>query len=382
MLDIFQLVKYKYSENYIEFLLECNLNINEVFVDKISSKKYELIKKKCYEVLELPERLPKFNDDGFKPIHIAIKHNNLTAVKVFLKHNISINNPTENIKIYGIYKSNFDITYSYQSILSEMHSSTNNPFVYSFESLTPIHISAIYNKDVTVMEYLLKNGANIEEKNSLGYSPLLLASIFNPSLEMMEFLLKNCSESINVEVNGKTPLTWAVKYNSNIDVIKVMLENNCKGNNLFILAINNSNTIPIFKLLREFNIDINEENEFNETVFDCCIRENRTKELRSLIKMDIQPKVRYIIELLREKNIEDLQYWQSNGLDLNLQDENENTAIHYLAKYFFYKEFIYLIHLGADYNRSKQDKKTPMQIIDANGMAQMIKEIYSLRSFI
>lgn len=374
--SIISLFKYISSSKYLEFLLDSGNNKNEVY--RINN---ENIKYNCYEVIELPERLPDFSENGFHIIHISIKYNNLVAVKVLLNYGVSIISQTENIEIIGLYNYKFDLLYSNEDINTEIETNGSNPFIYKYSTFSPIHIAAIYNNDLDIIKHLIQNGADINTKNPLNYTPLILAAIYNNSLQMMEFLLSKCNESKNYELDGKTPLAFAIRYN-NKDIIQIMLKNNCIGENLYIEALNNPSPLAIFKILEQFNFDINEQNQFGETVFEIASIQQSVKILKKLIRMDVKPKIEYISFLLISEQYDVLQYWINNGLDINIQNEKGFTALHYIADIRNVKGIIFLLHLGADYHIKNTEGLNPLNIIEKNGIAEILREIIKLQSFI
>ena len=83
-------------------------------------------------------------------------------------------------------------------------------------------LTAIKNNNLSVVQKLLQNGANIESKGDYGKTPLMLAAE-NGDIAMMKLLLQN---NVNVEAQdegGDTALVYAAR-GFDIEVVKTLLE--------------------------------------------------------------------------------------------------------------------------------------------------------------
>ena len=92
----------------------------------------------------------------------------------------------------------------------------------------PVFIyAALFASDVNILSSLKKAGAEIHEKITIQYpsSLLSIACMTNPNSSIIDFL---CKEGGNIDEQNKfgtTPIMWAAMYTSNPDVIDVLKKN-------------------------------------------------------------------------------------------------------------------------------------------------------------
>jgi ankyrin repeat protein len=85
--------------------------------------------------------------------------------------------------------------------------------------MTPLQYAAKYNPSpavLEVLEILLKAGADVNAKNTGGYTALHYASANNPSPAVLEVLLKAGADPRAVDNEGKTPHAAAKPENRDI----------------------------------------------------------------------------------------------------------------------------------------------------------------------
>ena len=85
--------------------------------------------------------------------------------------------------------------------------SNKDNFISSFFSY-PICIAARYN-NLEIVDFLIKNNANVDAKDYQDKTPLMLASEFNYN-EIVDLLLKNKADVNAKAKNGFTPLIFAI----------------------------------------------------------------------------------------------------------------------------------------------------------------------------
>ena len=92
----------------------------------------------------------------------------------------------------------------------------------------PVFIyAALFANDVNILSALKKAGAEIHEKITIQHpsSLLSIACMLNPNPPIIDFL---CKEGGNIDEQNKfgtTPIMWAAMYTSNPDVIDVLIKN-------------------------------------------------------------------------------------------------------------------------------------------------------------
>lgn len=121
-----------------------------------------------------------------------------------------------------------------------------------------------YNKTdlLNLYKYLIKNGLNIEKKDSENRTPLYLAA------EKEDIELLNILIDANVKINAvceKPPLKIAIA-NENIEIIEILLKHitNINHNTPLVTAVAKGN-FEIVKILLEYNADANMADNFGKT---------------------------------------------------------------------------------------------------------------------
>lgn len=157
--------------------------------------------------------------------------------------------------------------------------------------------------DETLVQKLISNGADVDEKNEIGYTPLGFA------INLMNLSIAN------------------ILINNGADINKSSLTTNMTP---LMIAVHEGNNLEVIKFLIIHGADINKKNKLNETALDiaiemknlkliCLLLENATielihnskksNELISLLKksnMSIFKENEKIIKILRELSLEHL----------------------------------------------------------------------------
>ena len=136
---------------------------------------------------------------------------------------------------------------------------------------------ACIDSDLNIIDFLLKIGANIHEKDNLGKSCLMYACI-EGDFDIVLFLLNNEANISDRDITGKNCLMFACA-NGNLDIVELLLD---KGANINDLDSNGENclmyalkselysdniTLNIIKLLLSKGVNIHITNAFDETSF-------------------------------------------------------------------------------------------------------------------
>ncbi len=75
-----------------------------------------------------------------------------------------------------------------------------------------------------IIETLLKDGADVNARTELDFSPLILAAMNKSNLAIIETLLKAGAHVNARNEGGNTPLMHAARHNSNLAIIKTLLK--------------------------------------------------------------------------------------------------------------------------------------------------------------
>ena len=216
-----------------------------------------------------------------------------------------------------------------------------------------------YNRRAIVdyINFLIKEGANVRDKDDCGNTALHLAVARNYSMEIIKPLIDKGLDVNAVNVYGETPLHSAMAKGNKrvINVIKLLFENGATGN-----VLDYSGNTPFHKLSFRFYND-------------------RPDELINLIKLMVKNKMN--INAQNDKGISifhkslNVSFSQKTkiffeellrlGADINALDYNGNTSIHQaVASLSMNKELIkFLLEKKLDINAKNLDGQTPLHLV-------------------
>ncbi|XP_019861852.1 PREDICTED: arf-GAP with coiled-coil, ANK repeat and PH domain-containing protein 2-like, partial [Amphimedon queenslandica] len=86
---------------------------------------------------------------------------------------------------------------------------------------TPLHIAACFNKlEADSVQFLIRNNANIESRDTSGFTPLMRAAV-NGSSQSLIILLQNGANATAINNDGKTALDRAELHGHTVVVHKL-----------------------------------------------------------------------------------------------------------------------------------------------------------------
>lgn len=151
------------------------------------------------------------------------------------------------VDVFSLVRSN-DLA-GVKTFIKNQPSTIDNPNADGFSIL----ILAAYKGNYEMVEFLLKEGANINFQSEMGTA--LTAAVFKGNIELSTFLLTNKANPNLTDFNGVTPLMYAVQF-KNKDMIKLLQKFNAdkslvdnKGKTAFEYAVfsNDEELINLFK---------------------------------------------------------------------------------------------------------------------------------------
>lgn len=214
----------------------------------VSCKKFEsadktVLKKEVKDSLDIKPSIVLSQDQRDNIIKI-IENNDVLALKKLINSGVDVNAVFD-----GFFRGGREV---------EDTNLTNNDW-------TMLMVASFYNK-VKIAQFLLQNGANINQQNKVGHTALFLACA-NRSEEMAKFLLKNNADATieSRDTDGLSTLHWAIDYEWN-DVVGELLTkdvdvnsfSSASGNNILISALmNNGIKQDVIVKIIEKGADIN-----------------------------------------------------------------------------------------------------------------------------
>ncbi|KAJ3439887.1 ankyrin repeat-containing protein [Anaeramoeba flamelloides] len=205
-------------------------------------------------------------------------------------------------------------------------------------SYTLLHFLCENSPTVELIEYLLKNGAQVNKKDRSSHTKSAIFNLceFNPSIEMIDLMVKYGSDLNQQNKLNQTPLHYLIKggkatiklleYFERKDV-NFQKQDFLKNGVLHFLCLSKDPKIEIFEYLLKKGIDINHKNNYQETAFHF-----------------------YCSSKLSQPTVEMIHFFGDNGADLykinrksenilNLLCSNNNLTIELLKYLVLRKKF-------------------------------------------
>ena len=195
--------------------------------------------------------------------------------------------------------------------------------------------------DPSYYNLLQSKGAKLNEKNNNGVTPLMIACSNNCNPFIIDFLIKNGADISERDCEGDDALLWAMK-NPNEDVIKTLIKHganihtqNRNGENILTKAIKNSANIERINYLLSLGIDLNEK--------------------------DIQGMPAIVYAAYYHPNPEIIELLVQKGANINyLTDKKENILIFAARNNPNVEVIDYLLYKGLDKNYVTAEGETPL----------------------
>jgi ankyrin repeat protein len=340
-----------------------NIDINI----KDSNNEYLIGYAVMYNNIDLVEFLLKKNayidvmcEDGKNVLHIAIKYNYLDMIDLILKYN----------------KQNTGI-----SIL----------LLEDKKKYTPLHYAILYNNYI-IIKKLIDNGSNVNVINYEGYNALHLA-IFNKSIDICKLIINNIVNINDKSYNGETVLHLACSMNL-IEIINLLLENENIDINIqdyeyeftamhYLIMFGYNDIMKKIITRKEYNPNI--QDVYGNTVLHYAIIENNHNAYELLITLknmnynlwNVNLKIPLHIAICNYKN-DNYDYIEKilEYSNLNIQDNNGNTCMHYLCIDNKWKKYINMLS-KKKINIIVQNNKlmTPIQYLSTDNQTEFMNMI-------
>ena len=149
----------------------------------------------------------------------------------------------------------------------------------------PFHIAVYENAPISVFEFLLSHGYNLNWKNNAGKTPIQLA-ISNGMNEAVQFMLKNGADVYSLDATGQNAVTTSIKDNPSV-LIDILSANkntvDANGNSILHFAAQcaDANTIAV---LIQYGANKYAQNKRGETPFDVARNCSRANDVLQALK--------------------------------------------------------------------------------------------------
>ncbi|XP_011496256.1 PREDICTED: ankyrin-1-like, partial [Ceratosolen solmsi marchali] len=331
---------------------------------------------------------------GYTPLHFAVYYHNLNVLKLLLKYNadVTIKNAEGLTPLHLALRMHDDIIIDF--ILSSDNHKNSNPI--DENGLTHFHIACMKNH-LKAVENFLKYDVEINQA-TLSYSalwprytPLHFAvndfSLSNKmQISVIELLLRNGADVNIRNLQGETPLHLACLQNQN-KISKLLediylLEDDLKTNKLLLRdriseIISQIDQIQIIQMLLTYKSDVNAKNICNETPLFYLFKndfEIRTNKVKS---DDI---FKNVIQQFYMKRKKILNIFLDFNVDLTARNHMDETILHLIANTNMevddnQKEEVseLILNRGVDVNARSKSGLSPLHLAAENGHVDLIK---------
>jgi ankyrin repeat protein len=222
---------------------------------------------------------------------------------------------------------------------------------------TPLHLSSIYGHH-QIVDLLIRKGADFGIANAQGFTPLYLAALYgNP--QSTKLLLAHGAETDTVDAEGNTPLHIAALYRNSENLEAILEVNpetesiNTEGNTPLLIAVSKPDNEKAVESLLRSGADINTTNPAGRNALLVCVDSSQKEYIGLLV---------------------------SKGIDINSQDGDGNTSLHYLfSKVLANKLYIPmckeiarpLLEKGADPSIRNKAGKAPLDLAVESGEREL-----------
>jgi len=289
------------------------------------------------------------NDLGLMPIHYAAQKGNEKIVELLLQSGANANVEDANGKtpLYWAAKK------GHQKVVNILLSSKSVDVNYkTVWGMTALH-EAARGGNTDALETLLGRGAEVDCRDIDGRTPLYWASERGHP-KAVEFLLEKKADPMLLDLDKRNPLHRAARY-GHTDVVRILIE---KG-----------------------KVDVDSQDPLQETALCWAARNGHidTADLLLSSGASLQhllagnPSVFH--EVIQGGNDEMIKFLVKKGLDVNTEDTEGKTALHYAAAAGKGKTVALLVAQGADANKRDQEGKAPLDEAAGEGTGEAVEAL-------
>lgn len=281
-------------------------------------------------------------EEGYTPLMNAIREREIEIVKILLEHNADVtkikDNSGRNAFFWAAVLDELEMLKLFEKYNPDFNVSDN----YGSNAL-------FFTRKAETVNYLLKNGADINKKNKSGRTPLIQHSLAYENQDHVKFLLEKGAD-INAQDNeGVTTLMFAVQTD------KTKIIDICLSEKADINIKDNEGKTALFHTISSFGI-LENVKSMTENMFGDYARTDYVKNYMNQKKMEETDTAIRLIKLL-----------VSNGADINAQDNKGNTLLMYAIALRNEPLINEILKLNPDVNIKNKEGKTANDIAKEYG---------------
>ncbi|WP_423248334.1 ankyrin repeat domain-containing protein [Brachyspira hyodysenteriae] len=281
-------------------------------------------------------------EEGYTPLMNAIREREIEIVKILLEHNADVtkikDNSGRNAFFWAAVLDELEMLKLFEKYNPDYNESDN----YGSNAL-------FFTRKAETVNYLLKNGADINKKNKSGRTPLIQHSLAYENQDHVKFLLEKGAD-INAQDNeGVTTLMFAVQTD------KTKIIDICLSEKADINIKDNEGKTALFHTISSFGI-LENVKSMTENMFGDYARTDYVKNYMNQKKMEETDTAIRLIKLL-----------VSNGADINAQDNKGNTLLMYAIALRNEPLINEILKLNPDVNIKNKEGKTANDIAKEYG---------------
>ena len=237
-------------------------------------------------------------------------------------------------------------------------------------------ILAANNGHLPVVQYLANKVAKINAVNSNGDNALIIAAD-SGYLPVVQYLVDNRANINAVHSNGNNALILAADK-GHLPVVQYLVDNraninavNSNGNNALIIAANNGH-LPVVQYLANKVANINAVNPKGLSALMVASRMKHLSVIQYLLTTDADRTVAFT-DAADKGNLDAIKDLVALGVDINLNNAVNHTALHFAAARGHLPVVQYLLAHGVNKEARADDGRTALHYAAQGGHLELVK---------